>query len=260
MSVSAGTRAARQIGATAFDFFGILVPGSILLAAVLMALAMLSGRPLDTDAGDVSGMGVALFMFASYLAGHIAQFAGRYVDRLASVFWPWGRVFRMSVDSADDRMTEDLLDQTRQRLEARLGVALGKASDTEISNLTDEFMDLYGSGDLIHGFRSREVYFRGVLTALTGMALVLFVRSLVPGPIAQIDAGMPGLVFAVLGAICLMGAWSAGNAYRRLRRRRMRHSIVGYLALETGGGMLSPEPPSAKAPAPRRSKTRPGAK
>jgi hypothetical protein len=227
----------RSAGVTAFDLFGILLPGVLLLVAVRIGLVPFNG-PITSSFEQFGYATWIALLVLSYICGHLAQLIGRAVSRLLTLVFPWGEVFRLSVNQPDQRETALALYTVRSYLHYRTGIDVRNLSDVVLSNLTDEFVEQYGNAATLANFRSREVYYRG----LAGGMLVLgtaFAICAVWGetPFTSLPPMSPQFANVVLSLVCLIMA-AAGDAYRRQRRRRMRHSLISYLALETGGRLL----------------------
>jgi len=225
----------RGLSLTAFDLFGILLPGALLVLALRVLLVPAFG-PITVDLGSISvaawiGMG-----FVCYLFGHLAQVCGRFVDRVASFFFPWGDLFRLSIGRPGQQEASTALEVIRQSLERRTGLDLGQLSDVVLSNVTDEFIEQYGDSATLASFRSREVYYRGVLAAMLALAVAFAVCAL-GGTSVVADPAIDHmrLAYGGLSGLSIVMSFAAGDAYRRQRRRRMRHSLIGYLVLESGG-------------------------
>jgi hypothetical protein len=225
----------RSAGVTAFDVFGILLPGVLLVAALRILIVPLHG-PISLA---VDGLGLATWVslgFVCYIAGHFAQLVGRVISRVSTLFIPWGEVFRLSVDRARQPETAHALQTIRDRLQHRTGLHLSGLSDVVLSNLTDEFLEQYGKSSTLANFRSREVYYRGLSSAMLVLGMA-FAVSAVQHVVVFEGASMDQITYAnwLLSAACIATSVAAADAYRRQRRRRMRHSLLGYLILETGG-------------------------
>jgi hypothetical protein len=238
---------ARSIGVTAFDLFGILLPGALLvLAGRIILTPSIGPLPITLDhVGIPSWLAIGL---VCYIAGHLVQLLARITDRLTSLIWPWGEIFRMSVGTAGQPETASALALIRQRLAERTGLSLESLSDVVLSNLTDEFLEQYGNAATLANYRSREVYYRGISAAMVLLAIAFATLSWRGVPAIAAPATLPvSIVNGALGVLGLLVAIAAGNAHRRQRRRRMRHSLLGYLVLETGG-RLGDLPPAYRSP------------
>ena len=174
--------------------------------------------------------------FACYLFGHLAQLCGRFIDRIVSFFFPWGDVFRLSIGRPGQQETSTALEIVRQSLERRTDLDLSQLTDVVLSNLTDEFIEQYGDSATLASFRSREVYYRGVMAAMLALAIAFAICALGGvSVVADPSINQIPLAYGGLSALTFVMSLAAGDAYRRQRRRRMRHSLIGYLVLETGG-------------------------
>lgn len=225
----------RSAGVTAFDVFGILLPGVLLVAALRILMVPLHGPiPLTFD-----GLGIATWVslgFVCYIAGHFAQLVGRVISRISTLLIPWGEVFRLSVDRAGQAETADALQTIRDRLQHRTGLRLTGLSDVVLSNLTDEYLEQFGKSSTLASFRSREVYYRGLSSAMLVLGIAFGVCAGQRAVVFE-AASLDQMTYAnwLLSAACIAISMAAADAYRRQRRRRMRHSLLGYLILETGG-------------------------
>ena len=225
----------RSVGVTAFDIFGILLPGAILVIALRIMLIPTLG-PIGASISPMGYAGLIGVGLASYLAGHLVQLIGRFLERLVSIFLPWGEVFRLSVDQAGQQETALALRRIRESLAQRTGLAVEGLSDVVLSNLSDEYLEQFGNASTLANYRSREVYYRGISAAMLVLAVALGICSaLNVDVIAHPLLTKVPYFSTVTSALSLVIAVSAGDAYRRQRRRRMRHSLIGYLVLETGG-------------------------
>ncbi len=225
----------RNAGVTAFDFFGLLLPGTLLVVAALVFLAPLIGPlPATLPAFDYADW-IAIALIC-YVAGHLAQLFARLAERLTALMFPWGEVFRLSVDKPGDPRTASALHVIRDRLQARSGLDLAQLPDVVLSNLTDEFLEQYGNASTLASYRSREVYYRGVSAATVLLAAALIECAALGAPIVAGSELYPmSLAYVGFALISLFVAYATGDAFRRQRRRRMRHSLLGYLVLESGG-------------------------
>jgi hypothetical protein len=242
----------RSVGVTAFDLFGILLPGTLLMIAIRVALVPVHGS-IAISIADIGYAGWIGIGFACYIAGHLAQLIGRNVSRLNALIYPWGEVFRLSVERPGQPETTHALERIRDHLQRRTGLDLGSLSDVVLSNLTDEFLEQYGKASTLAAYRSHEVYYRGLSGAMLmlggAFALCAFMNVTT---FADLPLVANGYGNAALAAACIVVALSASDAYRRQRRRRMRHSLLGYLILETGGRLAPGEQDHAASPAPLR--------
>jgi hypothetical protein len=228
----------RNVGVTAFDLFGILLPGVLLLAAMRIGLVPLNG-PVGSGLEQYGYATWIALLVISYICGHLAQLIGRLVSRLHAFAFPWGEVFRLSVDQPDRKETAHALQVVRNYLHYRTGIDVRDLSDVVLSNLTDEFIEQYGNAATLANFRSREVYYRGLAGAMLMLGAAFAACAVAAEvPFAGLPHAAPLLSNIALSVLCLVMAAAAGDAYRRQRRRRMRHSLIGYLTLETGGRLI----------------------
>jgi hypothetical protein len=133
----------RSAGVTAFDLFGILLPGVLLLVAVRIGLVPFNG-PITSSFEQFGYATWIALLVLSYICGHLAQLIGRAVSRLLTLVFPWGEVFRLSVDQPDQKETAHALHTVRSYLHYRTGIDVRNLSDVVLSNLTDEFVEQYG--------------------------------------------------------------------------------------------------------------------
>jgi hypothetical protein len=103
-----------------YEFIGILLPGAIVMAALVL---LFPGWGLPTLVKDISAGGLGVFIVLAYAAGHLVQAVGNLIE---TAWWKgWGG---MPTDCLRTKPTELLAVQQVSMLEERLRKQLGLTS------------------------------------------------------------------------------------------------------------------------------------
>lgn len=215
----------KDIQITLYDIFGYLLPGSVVVLALVVGLwAVFWPHSLLPVPLSLPALVVTALLFAAYLAGHLAQAMGNIVERRSE---------------ASKRFDEQipLSDELQKILRASAAKHLGVPSDLsakELYLLCDQALVHNGSMGEREIFVYREGFYRGNSVALAALTLSLCVRIICSPAIAAIGPRTIELHrshLALAAVLTAAGAWLAFRRYLRFREYKYVTCFARFLSL-----------------------------
>lgn len=224
----------RGAAITTYDILGILIPGSLMLIGLYIFTVPYYGA-ISINISTANYSAWAAIAAGSYLLGVLAQLIGRLLNKFLDLFLGQKQGFSISINSKNVATTNEVLRRLRKQLHDRLELNTENVNANVLSNFTDEYVIQFGNPGKLEEYLSREMYYRGVMTSMLFIALACAFCALKDSPIVSVPVltTEPIYIAGTLGILSIAVALSCYDAFRRLRRRRIRHSILSYLVLES---------------------------
>jgi hypothetical protein len=216
----------KQIEITLYDFFGYLLPGAIILGAILILFWSLfwPSMPLTVHMALSTSATVSL-LFAFYLLGHLGQAIGNLIERLRPV-----KVLR----ERNLRLSPEVRRVLLEAVSARFGLEAESFSSDDLFSLCDQTLVHHCSLGERDIFVYREGFYRGVCVALCLLCVTTILRLIrtpvlvVFGP-ATLEVHRSEL--ALCAFLMAVGTWLAFERYLRFGRHKCQSCFLRFLAL-----------------------------
>ena len=202
-----------------YDIFGVIAPGVVLLAGLLLALGDLNATALIKEV-SIGGLGV--FAIAAYPAGQIAQAGGNLLERAYWYFFDgmptdWARTGNYQRLSLSRAQLSKLSSTYVSKLSLDVEKPLSDLSPSAWKGITDQIygkLEVAGRASRAETFNSNYGFHRGLTVALLTVA------------VAALFVGRWGMVVLTLAA-------SAASLYRmhRFGIRFARELFMQFLEL-----------------------------
>lgn len=216
----------KELQITLYDIFGYLLPGSIILIAVVILFWSLfwPGAPLALFA-DVPISATIGLVFSAYLAGHLGQGIGNFMEKLP----PVKRKLETEVP-----LSSELSQLVRDAVAARFGEQARSLSPKDLALLCDQALICACSPGEREIFVYREGFYRGNCVALALLGLTLALRLICSPTIiyladARIEIHRIQLLLAAL--IAAFGTWLSFRRYIRFSTHKNATCLARFLAL-----------------------------
>lgn len=218
----------KDLQLTLYDIFGYFFPGLIVLFALtILFWALFWPTSAYVVYTDFSAPIIAILVLIAYLAGHLAQACGNFLEKL-----PRARDVLEKKLLIDDQLGPAL----NKALGQRFGHGAEKLTPRETYRLCDQALVHHGSFGEREIFVYREGFYRGVCIALAVLTFGLLVRLVrLPARLwildAPTDIPFGALVLVIL--LAALGAWLCFRRYLRFAEYRIRTCLLRFLALST---------------------------
>ena len=218
----------KELQITLYDIFGYLLPGSIILIAVVILFWSLfwPSAPLALIA-DVPTLAITGLVFSAYLAGHLGQGIGNFIEKLPSV--------KRKIET-DLPLSAELSQLLRDAVAARFGERARSLNPKDLALLCDQALICAGSPGEREIFVYREGFYRGNCVALALLGLTLMLRLVCsPAVIYVADARIEihRSQLALAAVIAAFGTWLSFLRYLRFGRHKNAACLARFLALAT---------------------------
>lgn len=218
----------KELQITLYDIFGYLLPGSIILIAVVVLFWSLfwPSAPLALSA-DVPTLAAVGLVFSAYLAGHLGQGIGNFMEKLPNV--------KRNLETNLPLSTE-LSGLVRDAVAVRFGEHARSLNPNDLALLCDQAMIYVGSPGDREIFVYREGFYRGNCVALALLGLTLVLRLVCsPAVIYLADARVEihRNQLALAAVIAAFGTWLSFRRYLRFSAHKNATCLARFLALAT---------------------------
>jgi hypothetical protein len=216
----------KELQITLYDIFGYLLPGSIILIAVVILFWSLfwPSAPLAL-AADVPTLATVGLVFSAYLAGHLGQGIGNFIEKLPNV--------KRKLET-DLPLSPELSQLVRDAVAARFGERAGSLKPKDLALLCDQALICACSPGEREIFVYREGFYRGNCVALALLGLTLVLRLLCsPAVIYLADARIEihRSQLALAAVIAAFGTWLSFRRYVRFSTHKNATCLTRFLAL-----------------------------
>lgn len=216
----------KELQITLYDIFGYLLPGSIILIAVVILFWSLfwPSAPFALVA-DVPTLATIGLVFSAYLAGHVGQGIGNFLEKLPNV--------KRKLE-ADLPLSNELSQLVRDAVAARFGERAGSLKPKELVLLCDQALICACSPGEREMFVYREGFYRGNCVALAILALTLVLRlARSPAVIYVADARIEVHrgALALAAVVTAFGTWMSFRRYLRFATHKNETCLTRFLAL-----------------------------
>ncbi len=216
----------KELQITLYDIFGYLLPGSIILIAVVVLFWSLfwPSAPLTLIA-DLPTLAIVGLVFSAYLAGHLGQGIGNLIEKFPNV----KRKLEIELP-----LSAELGELVRDAVAARFGERARSLNPKDLALLCDQALICACSPGDREIFVYREGFYRGNCVALALLGLTLVLR-LVCSPAVicladvRIEIHRSQLVLAVV--IAALGTWLSFRRYLRFGGLKNATCLARFLAL-----------------------------
>jgi len=221
---------------TLYDIFGYFLPGVILVFALSILFWTLfwpaSPYVIYTE---FSIPVLVIVAFIAYVAGHLAQACGNFLEKLPEA--------KKTIED-ELPLSKELNARFREALVERFGNSAKHLSARETYQLCDQTLIHHGSLAEREIFSYREGFYRGICVSFMVLGIALIVR-LFRSPVqlwvvdSPLNISYGPLILAAL--LSVFGAWLSFRRYLRFATLRICTCLTRFLALST-----EPEPVSHK--------------
>jgi hypothetical protein len=222
----------KELQITLYDFFGYLLPGAIVLIALVLLFWSLfwPAAPL-TLRSDLPVLAVTGLIFVAYLVGHLGQGIGNFLERLPKV--------KRNLE-ANLPLSQELGFMVREAVAARFGEKAKSLTPKELSLLCDQALIFTGSPGDREIFVYREGFYRGTFVALALLTLTLVLRlvcspAVITFAFTRVEIHRPQLALAAV--LVGIGAWLSFLRYLRFGIHKNATCFTRFLALASSAGL-----------------------
>ncbi len=218
----------KELQITLYDIFGYLLPGSIILMAFALLFWSLfwPSAPLALTANVPTWVAIGL-VFSAYLAGHLGQGIGNFLEKLPNV--------KRRLENNIPLPTE-LGGLVRDAVAVRFGEQTRSLNTKDLALLCDQALVYAGSPGDREVFVYREGFYRGNCVALAFLGLTLLLRMVCSPAVimlgnARVEIYRGQLIAAVV--IAGFGSWLSFIRYLRFGAHKNSTCLTRFLALST---------------------------
>jgi hypothetical protein len=218
----------KDIQVTLYDFFGYLLPGSVVVLAVVVGFwAVFWPHSSLLVPLQLPALAATFLSFAAYLAGHLAQ-------AMANIAESWSRASKRFDEKIP--LSTELEKWLRESTARHLGEPAGKLTAKELYLLCDQTLIHNHSMGEREIFIYREGFYRGNSVALAALTVSMCVRLLCSPAVFVIGQRTTELHrnhIALAAALTALGAWLAYRRYLRFREYKYQTCFLRFLSLWT---------------------------
>ena len=218
----------KELQITLYDVFGYLLPGSIILIAVVILFWSLFWPSVPLALwGDVPMLAGIGLIFSAYLAGHLGQGIGNFMEKLPNI--------KRKLET-DLPCSAELSQLVRDAVVVRFGEQSRSLNPKELALLCDQSLIFAGSPGERDIFVYREGFYRGNCVALALLGLTLVLRLVCsPAVVYLADARIEirRSQLALAAVIAAFGTWLSLLRYLRFGRHKNAACLARFLALAT---------------------------
>jgi hypothetical protein len=220
----------QDIQVTLYDFFGYLLPGTIVVLAVTVGYWAVFWPYYSLSVPlQLPALAVTFLVFAAYLAGHLAQAMANIVERWSDASKRFDEKVPLSVE---------LEKWLRASAEKHLGKPAGNLTAKELYLLCDQTLVHNRSMGEREIFIYREGFYRGNSVALAVLTVSLCARLFCSPAVIVLGQKTTELhrnQIALAAAFTTLGAWLAYRRYLRFREYKYQTCFLRFLTLWTPG-------------------------
>lgn len=216
----------KELEITLYDIFGYLLPGSIILIAVVVLFWSLfwPSAPLVLIA-NAPTLAVTGLVFSAYLAGHLGQGIANFLEKLPNV--------KRKLEN-ELPLSAELSQLVRDAVAARFGEHAKSLKPKELALLCDQALICACSPGEREIFVYREGFYRGNCVALAILGLTLLLRlARSPTVICLADARIQiyRSELALAALVAAFSTWLSFRRYLRFATHKNATCLTRFLAL-----------------------------
>ena len=216
----------KELQITLYDIFGYFLPGAVIVAAFLVLFWTLFWPtfPLRIPVTLPFFPGACIALVA-YLAGHMGQAVGNFLEKLPTV---------KKTLEAKLPVSHEFAELVRDAVSARFGEKARSLNPKELWDLCDQALLFGGSPGEREIFVYREGFYRGCCVAFSFLALTLLPRIIWQPAVvcwgSHTVAAYRGEITLAI-AIAGLGAWLSFRRYLRFACIKKVTCLARFLAL-----------------------------
>ncbi len=221
----------KNLEITLYEIFGYLLPGIIVLLAILFlywTLFFPAQAVLDVQSPEVWIGGLAL----AYIAGHMAQAIGNLMQKRI-------KSSESLVLGKDGEMPGDLVKAIREKATKTFGFNTDNLPEQWLYRVCDDAVIRSGKVGERDLYIYREGFYRGTSIALAAMtigSMTLMMRlcTVETQQMTLLRVGILATPWRLLFVAVIAGLWTwlCFNRYRRFAAYRISHSVLGFLTVK----------------------------
>jgi hypothetical protein len=214
-----------------YEFFGNLVPGTVMLAAAITSVwaFFYSNDPLATDRLIAVPWYVSLIL--AYLAGVLTQGLASQAED-----WLGNRALLKLTEHTLEPELQSFVGKARDLLRTEFELDFSKARLDWVFRACDEALAQSDRTPDRETYRYREGLFRGLAMSFLVLTAAVAARAVIPGAALQIDGAAFPLsrgILLTIGAIALITSGVCLLRFRDIRIKRFARTITGFVMLRT---------------------------
>jgi hypothetical protein len=244
----------QQAKVTLYDFFGYLLPGLVVLAAIGLLFWAIH-YPSEPVTLSVPGAEAwVIILTVGYIAGHMAQAFSNLLLRLLEAPFRWLRAWKrlekwlwfqkrcyfcsnehvLLTQDALECLPAAMLDAAKAKAATLSGLPSDSITGEWLFRVCDEAVVQRGSMGDREIFVYREGFYRGLWAALLLLFIAIIVRMAVPGATVHLASGDKGVgtgvfwFFLVAVGVCIYFSF---QRFRRFGRYRITQALLAFLVM-----------------------------